>query len=60
MQITSHSTAMDAHPTPSPQPSPDGQSLRWAALLAEMSELHAKLEYMRLMLKLQAGNPQPR
>lgn len=50
---------MDA-PTPSPLPSPEGQSLRWAALLAEMSELHAKLEYMRLMLKVQAGSLGPR
>ncbi|GLS94931.1 hypothetical protein [Piscinibacter gummiphilus] len=47
---------MDAHNTPAPLPSPDGNATRWAALLAEMSELHAKLEYMRLMLRLQAGD----
>lgn len=28
---------------------------RWAELLAEMSELHAKLEYVNLMLRL--GSP---
>lgn len=48
---------MDAEPRPHPLPPADatGSDLRWAALLAEMSALHAKLEYMRLMLRLQQG-----
>lgn len=47
---------MNTDPTPTPVPAADVQSLRWAALLAEMTELHAKLEYMRLMLRLQSGD----
>lgn len=42
---------------PTPQPPAGGQDnlmARWASLLAEMSALHAQLEYTRLMLRLGA------
>ena len=46
---------MDAAPLPgsptSPHAKPDLH--RWAALLAEMSELHAKLEYALLMMRME-------
>lgn len=49
---------MNAAPTPGPQePQPTGTDNvmeRWATLLAEMSALHAQLEYTRLMLRLGA------
>jgi hypothetical protein len=47
---------MDADNAPAPLPTPSADLARWAALLAEMSELHAKLEYMRLMLRLGAAD----
>ena len=39
-------------PTP-PQPdNPEAATAAWQDLLAELTELHARLEYMRLLLKL--------
>jgi hypothetical protein len=48
---------MNAAQPPGQHPAsvPDVNLARWAELLAEMSALHAKLEYMNLMLRL--GNP---
>lgn len=40
-------------------PATDARLGQWAELLAEMSALHAKLEYMRLMLRLQQADASP-
>lgn len=46
--------------TPSSRPpATDARLGQWAELLAEMSALHAKLEYMRLMLRLQQADAPP-
>ena len=44
-------------PTPSAQPAPrsavdDAQVRRWLQLRRELAEVHAKLEYLKLMLSL--------
>jgi hypothetical protein len=47
---------MEEQPPPDsdpPQPgAADSSAASWQALLAELTELHARLEYLRLLLKL--------
>ena len=47
---------MDNQPAPESNPPPSGTAdstaAAWQDLLAELTELHARLEYLRLLLKL--------
>jgi hypothetical protein len=47
---------MDNQPAPDSKPSQagatDSTAAAWQDLLAELTELHARLEYLRLLLKL--------
>jgi hypothetical protein len=47
---------MDNQPAPESNPSNNGgtdaTAAAWQDLLAELTELHARLEYLRLLLKL--------
>lgn len=47
---------MDNQPAPESNPSntggTDATAAAWQDLLAELTELHARLEYLRLLLKL--------
>ena len=40
-------------------PAPNANLARWAELLTEMSALHAKLEYLNLMLRIGNTGTQP-
>jgi hypothetical protein len=49
---------MPSSPTPSPQPAPAQASLTaLIALRDQMQQLHAELEFLRLMLVLQKRQP---
>jgi len=48
----------DLPPGQNQHPTPNLNTARWAELLAEMSALHAKLEYLNLMLRI-GGTSQP-
>ena len=49
----------DMPPAQNSAPAPDINLARWAELLAEISALHAKLEYVNLMLRLSSPNAKP-
>jgi len=62
--------AFESHTVPTmPADTPPGQNrapaqdlklARWAELLAEISALHAKLEYLNLMLRLGSTDAKPK
>ena len=49
----------DLPPGQNQDPAPHLNMARWAELLAEMSALHAKLEYLNLMLRIGSTGTQP-